>query len=79
MEELREYLEAFVEPAVADFEKKLASVRHAFMACVVTFHSVDYLAHPRKLARLRQLWNGQSKAFAIVDNVAHAFETRESR
>jgi hypothetical protein len=40
----------------------------------MTFHSVDYLAHPRKPARLRQLWNGQSKAFAIVDDVAHAFK-----
>ena len=42
------------------------------MACVVTFHSVDYLAHPRK--PVRQLWNGRSKAFAIVDDVAHAFK-----
>jgi hypothetical protein len=74
MEDLRQYLEDFVEPALADFEKNPASLRHAFLACVVTFHSVDYLAHPRKSAPLRQEWNKQSKAFAIVDDVAHAFK-----
>jgi hypothetical protein len=74
MEDLRQYLKDFVEPALADFEKNPASVRHAFLACVVTFHSVDYLAHPRKSAPLRQEWNKQSKAFAIVDDVAHAFK-----
>lgn len=74
MEDLRQYLEDFVEPALADFERNPASVRHAFFACVVTFHSVDYLAHPRKPATLRQQWKRQSRAFAIVDDVAHAFK-----
>jgi hypothetical protein len=74
MEDLRQYLKDFIEPAIADFESNPASVRLAFMACVATFHSVDYLAHPRKPAVLRQQWNKQSKAFAIVDDVAHAFK-----
>ena len=71
---MREYLEAFVEPTIADFEKNPASVRHAFVACVVTFHSVDYFAHPRNSAPLRDLWKRQSEEFAIVDDVAHAFK-----
>jgi hypothetical protein len=74
MEDLRRYLRDFVEPAIADFERNPASVRYAFMACVVTFHAVDYLAHPRRPAPLRQEWNRQSRAFAIVDDVAHAFK-----
>jgi hypothetical protein len=74
MEDLRQYLNDFVEPTIADFENNPASVRHAFLACVVAFHSVDYLAHPRRPAALRQEWNRQSEAFAIVDDVAHAFK-----
>jgi hypothetical protein len=42
-----------LEPAIADFERNPTSVRFAFMACVVTFHAVDYLAHPRRPAPLR--------------------------
>jgi hypothetical protein len=74
MEDLRRYLRDFVEPAIADFESNPASVRRAFMACVVTFHAVDYLAHPRRSAPLRQEWNRLSPAFAIVDDIAHAFK-----
>lgn len=74
MEDLRRYLNDFVEPAIADFERNPGSIRHAFMACVVTFHAVDYRAHPRRPAPLRQEWNKLSRAFAIVDDVAHAFK-----
>jgi hypothetical protein len=49
-------------------------VRLAFIACVATFHSVDYLAHPRKPAILRQQWGKKSKAFKTVDKIAHAFK-----
>src|SRR5262245_28790713 len=74
MEDLQRYLNDFVEPTIADFESNPASVRHAFLACVATFHAVDYLAYPRRPAGLRQDWNRQSRAFAIVDDVAHAFK-----
>ena len=74
MEDLAKYLEEFVEPTIRDFEKNPASVRHAFLACVVVFHAVDYRAHPKKASTLRQKWKGQSKVFAVVDDVAHAFK-----
>src|SRR5881394_2825287 len=74
MEDLRRYLRDFVEPAIAEFEQNPAAVRHAFVACVVTFHSVDYLAHPKRPAALRQDWKKQSPAFAVIDGVAHAFK-----
>jgi hypothetical protein len=74
MEDLRRYLEECVEPTIADFEKNPASVRLAFLACVATFHCVDYLAHPRSPRRMRQKWQRASKAFKTVDDVAHAFK-----
>jgi len=74
MEDLRRYLDEFVEPTIADLEKNPASVRLAFLACVATFHSVDYLAHPRSPRGMRQQWKRASRAFKIVDDVAHAFK-----
>jgi hypothetical protein len=73
MEDLERYLEEYVEPTVADFERNPASVRHAFIAAVVTFHCADYLAHPDRSTILRQQWKAESKAFATVDDIAHAF------
>jgi hypothetical protein len=74
MQDLERYLEEYVEPTIADFAGNPSSVRHAFIAAVVTFHCVDYLAHPRKSATLRDQWNKRSKAFAAVDDIAHAFK-----
>jgi hypothetical protein len=56
MEDLEIYVETFVEPVIADFAANRASVRHAFVPCLVTFHAVDHLAHPRNAKGLRQQW-----------------------
>jgi hypothetical protein len=74
VEDLERYLEEIVEPTVQDFERHPTSVRHAFLACVATFHAVDYMAHPRRPQTLRQQWKGQSEAFGRVDEVAHALK-----
>jgi hypothetical protein len=76
VEDLERYLGDVVEPTIKDLEAHRTSVRHAFLACVVTFHAVDYLAYPkRKRSRmLREQFNRESRAFAIVDDVAHAFK-----
>jgi hypothetical protein len=74
MEDLERYLDEVVEPTIVDFEANPMSRRHAFLACVATFHSVDYLAHPRPPQQLRQRFNEQSPEFALVDRVAHAFK-----
>src|SRR5262245_40695491 len=47
MEDFAYYLENFVEPTIAEFQAKPTSVRHAFLACLVTFHAVDYRAFPK--------------------------------
>jgi hypothetical protein len=74
MEDLDRYLEEIVNPTVQDFVEHPTSVRHAFLACAVTFHAVDYRAHPRAPQTLRQQWRSRSEAFRRVDEVAHAFK-----
>jgi hypothetical protein len=54
MEDLERYLDEIAEP-IKDFEAHPTSVRHAFLACVVVFHGIDYLAYPRmRPSTLRQ-------------------------
>jgi hypothetical protein len=63
-----------VEPTISDFEANPTSVRHAFLACVVTFHSLDYLTHPERPASHRQWFRQASPEFAMIDRIAHAFK-----
>ena len=74
MQDLVRYLAEIVVPTVRDFEEHPTSVRHAFLACVATFHAVDYMAHPRSSRSLRQQWGRDSAAFFQVDRIAHAFK-----
>lgn len=74
MDDLERYLDEVVEPTIKDFEANPTSVRHAFLACVATFHGVDYLAHPRKPQQLRQEFRRRSPDFELIDHVAHAFK-----
>ncbi len=74
MEDLARYLEEIVDPTIEDFEQHPTSVRHAFLACVAVFHSVDYLAYPRKSQSIRQQFRRESDSFKVVDQVAHAFK-----
>jgi hypothetical protein len=79
MEDMLRYLDEIVEPTIKDFEANRTSVRHAFLACVTTFHAIDYLAYPNKRsASMRQKFRKNSSAFAIVDDVAHAFKHVET-
>jgi hypothetical protein len=74
MEDLALYLDEMVERTIKDFETEPTSVRRAFLACVVVFHGVDYLAFPDNSTGLRQKFRKDSQAFAIVEEVAHAFK-----
>ncbi len=75
MEDLARYLDEIVRPTIADFESEPTSVRLGFLACVVTFHGVDYLAHNvERSANLRQVLRRESPDFAIVDDIAHALK-----
>ncbi len=82
MEDLERYLDEIVDPTIKEFEQNPTSVRHAFLACVATFHSVDYLAYdrendrPRKgrVGNLRKKFGEQSVDFYRIDQIAHAFK-----
>lgn len=71
--EVARFIAEMVEPTVADFESNPTSVRHAFLACVATFHIIDYLKGSR------QKYQQASADFAEVDRIAHAFKHAEGR
>jgi hypothetical protein len=70
VQDLIRYLKDIVEPTIKDFEKNPSSVRHAFLACVATFHAVDYLAFPAKHRGWRQLCGGSGLGGASSDSPA---------
>ncbi len=72
--ELGEYLRQIVEPTVEDFKRNPTSARHAYLACVATYHAIDRVAYPKSVGNLRKEWGKQSLAFAMVDLVAHQFK-----
>ena len=72
--DLQDYRMRIVDPTIVDLEANPTSVRHAFLACVVTFHMIDYLAHPRRAAGMRAKLRSISLQFAVVEQVAHAFK-----
>lgn len=74
MEDFVRYIHEIVEPTLRDFEENPSSVRHAFLACVVACHSVDYLTYPKRATQRRQAFVKRSADFKIVDDVAHAFK-----
>jgi hypothetical protein len=73
-EDLKKYMDEIVDPTIRDFEDHPASRRHAFIASVVTFHCVDYLAHPKNSANLRDQLKKENPDFADVDRLAHSFK-----
>jgi hypothetical protein len=65
-----------VDPTLKDLASNPSSRRHAFIACVVTFHAVDYLARNKPKAILRAEYRRRSQAFAAIDRIAHARDLR---
>jgi hypothetical protein len=66
-----EYMREILEPTIKDLVQNRASKRHAFLACVVTYHMIDYLCGKRRKAVVRGEYRTQSAAFAAVDRIAH--------
>lgn len=66
------YLKEIVDPTISELEADPTSVRRAFLACVATFHTIDYLLD--KTQNSREKFRNDSLAFATVDRVAHAFK-----
>ena len=72
MNVLTHYLEQIVEPTFEDFKRNPGSERHAFLACVVTFHAIDRVSEATGISRgnLRKEW-GKMVEFKVIDMVAH--------
>jgi hypothetical protein len=73
-----EYMREIVEPTILDLVQNRASKRHAFLACVVTYHTIDYLCGKRRKAVLRREFREQSAAFAAVDRISNARSDTQS-
>jgi hypothetical protein len=69
-----QFADEIVDPTIAEFESDPRSTRRAFLACVATFHMIDYIMHPAHAGARREEFRRESSAFATVDRVAHAFK-----
>jgi hypothetical protein len=66
------YLREIVDPTIAEFENDQLSVRVALIACVMTFHAIDYLEGSR------QNFRRESGDFSLIDRIAHAAKHRQT-
>lgn len=73
------YIAEIIEPTIREFEANPTSTRHAYLACVVTYHLADYLTHPKKLGNELALFRRQSADFALVEPIANAFKDVQTR
>ncbi len=68
------YIAEIIEPTIADFAANPSSRRHGFLACVVTYHIVDYIDGPKQSRSYRDQFCRYSIDFRNVDIIAHAFK-----
>src|SRR5271165_4415208 len=66
-----EYMRDILQPTIKDLVQNRTSKRHAFLACVATYHMIDYLCGKRRKAVLRGEYRLQSAAFAAVDRITN--------
>ena len=74
MNDLNEYMELIVEPTFEEYKRNSASVRHAYLACLVVYHAVDRAAYPDEATPLAELWASESLAFMLIAEVALHFK-----
>ena len=79
MKALTRYLNLIVEPTVEEFKRNPTSIRHAYLACVATYHAVDRVSYPDPGTSVAEKWREKSKAFAVVEIVALDFKHVRSR
>lgn len=77
--DINDYISRIVEPTFLDFQRNPRSGRHAFLACVVVYHSVDYASYPNGTKSITEEWQKESIEFAIVDIVANHLKHVKSK
>jgi hypothetical protein len=70
MNTLQSYIEQIVEPTFEDFRRNPQSVRHAYLACLVTYHAIDRATYPRPVGNLLNEWREESMEFMLIEQVA---------
>lgn len=78
MDKLDRYIEVIVEPAFLDFQRNPGSFRHAYLACLVTYHAIDRAAYPARPGNLLKEWKKEWRDFAFIEQVALHFKHVES-
>lgn len=84
MEDAQQYYGEIVAPVLREFQENAKSRRHVFIACMTLFHTLDYLAarggkpSQGECRKLRNAYRKEDAAWAIVDQVAHAFKHVQS-
>ena len=71
----RRYLDKIVDPTVREYESESTSVRRAMLACIVTYHAIEYLG----LRNQREQFWQECPDFALVDRICHAAKHVEGR
>jgi len=66
-----EYVDEIVIPTVREFRDNRRSRRHAYLACIVTFHIKDHLAKAGKKGIEKTMRTGASKAFDLVRGICN--------
>jgi hypothetical protein len=72
-----EYLDTIVELTIEEFESARWDRRRAFIACLITFHTIDYLGLDGEKS-CKQL-RSECPEFETVERVANAFKHTLSR
>ena len=49
-------MELIVEPTLEEYNRNSASVRHAYLACLVTYYAVDRAAYPKEPTPMAERW-----------------------
>lgn len=60
--DVEQYITTMVEPTIAEFRSHPASTRHAFLACLATYHTIDYISHPQKPSNRRASFSAYAGA-----------------
>jgi hypothetical protein len=70
---LTQYLKTMVERTVEEFARNPLSPRLAYIACVVTYHTIDRVTYgksQKEEAAIKKEWRKLSPAFAMVEVMA---------
>jgi len=74
----KQFADEIVDPTIAEFENDRRSRRRAFLACVATFHLIDYIGSKRGRQQRLENFRRECPAFDAVDRYAQTFKHGET-